>query len=460
MGARENVNDGWVFHEGFSEALTRASAAGAAVTLPHNAVDLPLSYFDEKTFQRAFCYQKTLSWRPEFAGKEISLRFDGAMADAVVYCNGEKIVAHPDGYTPFSARLTGRLKPGANLIAVKIDGSENPAIPPFGGQIDYLTYAGIYRDVWLTVSTPVSIARIKAETQDVLSEAKSLSVRCDVANPGGSKFSGTVKASLKDRHGREVGAASGAATSDSTTLRMSGLAVELWDIDNPALYELTVTLATEHGEDVATTHIGFRTAEFTAKGFRLNGEPLKIRGLNRHQAYPYVGYAMGRRAQERDAELLKHELNCNLVRTSHYPQSPWFLDHCDRIGLLVFEEIPGWQHIGDSAWKHAAIANVRAMIERDWNHPSIVIWGVRINESADDHDFYADDQSPRARTRYDAPNRRRALHRRQRVARRRLHHERLRAGLGGDAGGQPRAHRAAASARSHRPEARRALPHH
>jgi beta-galactosidase len=81
-------------------------------------------------------------------------------------------------------------------------------------------------------------------------------------------------------------------------------------------------------------------------------------------------------------------LKCNLVRTSHYPQSPYFLDHCDRIGLLVLEEIPGWQHIGGERWQQEAIANVRRMIERDWNHPSIILWGVRINESRDAHDFY------------------------------------------------------------------------
>ncbi|WP_262412015.1 glycoside hydrolase family 2 TIM barrel-domain containing protein [Aeromonas hydrophila] len=122
----------------------------------------------------------------------------------------------------------------------------------------------------------------------------------------------------------------------------------------------------------------------------MNGKPLKLMGLNRHQSFPYVGYAMGRSAQEQDAELVKRVLKCNVVRTSHYPQSTYFLDHCDRIGLLVFEEIPGWQHIGGPAWKAESVENVRRMIERDWNHPSIIIWGVRINESQDDHDFYTE----------------------------------------------------------------------
>ena len=117
---------------------------------------------------------------------------------------------------------------------------------------------------------------------------------------------------------------------------------------------------------------------------------LKARGLNRHQSWPHTGYAMGRRAQEKDADILKYELACNIVRTSHYPQSKWFIERCDEIGLLCFEEIPGWQHIGRKAWQQESIANVRRMIERDWNHPSITIWGVRINESQDSHDFYAE----------------------------------------------------------------------
>lgn len=101
-------------------------------------------------------------------------------------------------------------------------------------------------------------------------------------------------------------------------------------------------------------------------------------GLNRHQSFPNVGYALGPEAQAQDADTLKYELGCNLVRTSHYPQSKAFLDRCDEIGLMVFEEIPGWQHIGGEAFKAQSVKNVEAMIRRDWNHPSIILWGVRI----------------------------------------------------------------------------------
>jgi beta-galactosidase len=113
-----------------------------------------------------------------------------------------------------------------------------------------------------------------------------------------------------------------------------------------------------------------------------------LRGLDRHQTFPFVGQAMPARVQRKDAEILRTGMHCNIVRTSHYPQSRHFLDRCDEIGLLVLEEIPGWQHIGPEPWKQISIDNVGRMIRRDWNHPSIILWGVRINESRDDHSFY------------------------------------------------------------------------
>src|SRR5205085_12182388 len=110
--------------------------------------------------------------------------------------------------------------------------------------------------------------------------------------------------------------------------------------------------------------------------------------LDRHQTFPFVEQAMPARVQRRDAYILKKELKCNIVRTSHYPQATAFLDACDELGLLVFEEIPGWQHIGHESWQDLSCMNVQLMIERDWNHPSIILWGVRINESPDNHAFY------------------------------------------------------------------------
>ncbi len=372
-------NDGWTF-EGRD-----------SVILPHTAVELPYSHFDEAVYQRPFTYEKRFTFDPLWAGREVLVRFDGVMADARVTLNGHAVAAHRDGYTPFEARLTEHLVPGENVLQVALDGSENPQIPPFGALVDYLTYAGIYRDVWLTVAAPVHIASLKVETPGPLGAEKQVLVRVEIANPGQIGISGTLRAEIADRSGQVIATTEAGISGLVAELQFSGLAgIRLWDIADPALYTLSVTLQTPSGTDHVSTRFGFRSARFEDDGFYLNGRKLKLIGLNRHQSFPHAGYALGQAAQERDAEILKHELGLNMVRTAHYPQSPWFLDRCDELGLLVFEEIPGWQHIGGPEWQRAAIENVRSMIRRDWNHPSIVIWGVRINESHDVHDFYAE----------------------------------------------------------------------
>lgn len=184
-----------------------------------------------------------------------------------------------------------------------------------------------------------------------------------------------------------VSHARGDRAENDLTLRNLG-DIELWDIHNPKLYRVRVTVSLGGVKDIYETRIGFREAKFTPEGFYLNGKFLKLRGLNRHQTYPFVGQAMPARVQKRDARIIRKELHCNKVRTSHYPQSTHFLDACDEYGLLVFEEIPGWQHIGDKAWQDLSVQHVGEMIRRDWNHPSIVLWGVRVNESGDNKDFY------------------------------------------------------------------------
>lgn len=368
------LNEGWSFAEGFDASSVAAPLKGGTVTLPHNAAPLPMSYFDEGDFQRPFTYQRAIAWNAAWTGRIVRLRFDAAMADAVVYVNGAEVLRHRDGYTPFTVDLTGRFEGGKALVSVHIDGSENPEIPPFGGRIDYLTYAGIYRDAWLEVLPEAHIESVKIETPDVLAKTKRVLVKLDAP--------GTVEAVLSDAEGHEI--ARGQGTGEIGFEGLSG--ITLWSPQTPALYTLTLTLM-ESG-DRLTQRFGFRHAEFTPEGFFLNGERVVLRGLNRHQSFPYSGYAQGKRSQQRDAEILRYDLGCNIARSSHYPQSPYFLDRCDEIGLMVFEEIPGWQHIGGDVWQDESVENVERMIRRDWNHPSIIIWGVRINESPDAEEFY------------------------------------------------------------------------
>lgn len=358
------------------------NGAWSRVTLPHANAVLPWHSFDDKDFQFVSAYRREFQAPAQWKGKRVFVDFQGVMTAATVTLNGHAFPEYRGGYTPFSLELTPYLKLGAaNVLDVKVDSTERPDIPPFGGNIDYLTFGGIYRDVQLRVVPATFIENVFASALNALESTRTLRVRTFLNGPADG-----AKLTVELRDGERV---IRSATSTQQEIVLDGLSsVELWDPQHPKLYTVTVRLETPAGTDVYTTRTAFREAKFTPAGFRLNGAPLKLRGVNRHQTYPYVGGAMPARVQRRDAWIVRRELNCNIVRTSHYPQSPDFLDACDELGLLVLEEIPGWQHIGDKAWQDVAVANVGEMIRRDWNHPSIVLWGVRINESGDDHDFY------------------------------------------------------------------------
>src|SRR5262249_28966904 len=254
------------------------------------------------------------------------------------------------------------------------------------------TFGGIYRDVSLRVVSDTFIENVFAKPFNVLQDARRVDVRCFLTR--GATPSAALKLAVELADGERVIAKAESPVSNSGgdhhDLTLTGLgSIELWDLDRPKLYRVRVRLFDgDRCIDHYDTRIGFREARFTPEGFLLNGSRVKLRGLNRHPTFPFVGQAMPARVQRRDAWILKKELKCSIVRTSHYPQSPHFLDACDELGLLVFEEIPGWQHIGDQQWKDLACRDVAEMIQRDWNHPSIILWGVRINESPDNHAFY------------------------------------------------------------------------
>lgn len=367
------------------------------VTVPHTNKTLPWHDFDEKSYEFVSIYRRKFRLPSEARGKHIFIDFDGAMTASTVWINGQRLGEYKGGYTPFSFELTPHINwDGDNLLAVELDSTERSDIPPFGGLIDYLTFGGIYRDVRLRLVHATYLENIFAKPSNVMTDHPAMEVSCLVARLAPEKSSLTLEAELRD--GDQVIAhatkniPAGTATAEPTAydLTFSNLdSVRKWDLNNPNLYSVVVRLKQRDAVlDEDSRRIGFRQAQFTDHGFELNGKTIKLRGLDRHQTFPFVGQAMGARAQRRDAFILKRELKCNIVRTSHYPQSPHFLDACDELGLLVFEEIPGWQHIGDLQWQEISIDNVRRMIRRDCNHPSIILWGVRINESQDSHDFY------------------------------------------------------------------------
>ena len=360
------------------------------VTLPHTNARLPWHSFEEKDFQFVSAYRRRIRVAPDWKGQRIFLDFGGAMTAATVTVNGHTFPEYKGGYTPFSFEISPFLRYGSNnVLAVELDSTERPDIPPFGDNIDYLTFGGIYRDVRLRVVPQTFIENVHAKPLRVLESNRALELTCHLNGPADVPL--LLKASLREGDKVLASASANAYSTDKPavmTLESLG-AIELWNLQKPRLYDVVMELEGSDGSHSEfRTRVGFREARFTPAGFMLNGEHIKLRGLNRHQTFPYVGGAMPARVQRRDAWILRRELHCNIVRTSHYPQSPDFLDACDELGLLVLEEIPGWQHIGDKAWQDIAVRNVGEMIQRDWNHPSIVLWGVRINESQDDHDFY------------------------------------------------------------------------
>lgn len=366
------------------------------VTIPHTNKMLPWHGFDDKDYQFVSLYRRRFRLPPEARGKRVFADLEGVMTATTVWINGQRLGEYRGGYTPFSFDLTSHLNfDGDNVLAVDVDSTERADIPPFGYQIDYLTFGGIYREVALRVVPPVFIENIFAQPKNVLGGRPSLDVACFMQNletSGALTLDVAVLDGTKTlaRATKEVpNAAAGHEPASHIVQLASVPGIKLWDIEHPQLYTVRVRLL-DGGKpvDEDTRRVGFREAVFTERGFSLNGRIVKLRGLDRHQTFPFVGQAMPARVQRRDAHILRQELKCNIVRTSHYPQSRHFLDACDEFGLLVLEEIPGWQHIGDKAWQDLAVDNVRRMIRRDWNHPAIVLWGVRINESPDDHAFY------------------------------------------------------------------------
>ncbi len=362
-------NNDWLFTENFDAGFDEA----VSVRLPHTAKEIPYNYINCRDYQMVCGYRKIFTAPGDWQGKKLILRFDGAAHEATVFCNGERVGYHACGYTAFCVDITDLVRLGGeNVIDVRLDTRESLNIPPFGFVIDYLCYGGLYREVTLEVKEPEYIKEVLIENTGLRE------IRVRIASECGSLVTDIV-----DNSGAVISSAVGKA------FELNVPEAELWSVDSPALYTARVR-AMRGGEcvDEKSIRFGFRTVKFKSDGFYLNGERLKIRGLNRHQAYAYVGYAMPRSVQELDAEILKNELGVNAVRTSHYPQSQHFISRCDELGLLVFTEIPGWQHIGDEDWKRQAVKNTDEMVRQYMHHPSIMLWGVRINESQDCDELY------------------------------------------------------------------------
>ncbi|MCE5235024.1 MAG: glycoside hydrolase family 2 protein [Eubacteriales bacterium] len=398
MNRKIAINFDWKYAPDFEENYLSSAfddAAFAAVNLPHTNIELPYNNFDEGLYGFESCYRKQI-WIDELEiGEQVAVQFDGVANYAKVYLNGGFAGEHKGGYTPFQVDLTPLVNPGGyNLLAVYVDARERDDIPPFGFVVDYLTYGGIYREVSLLYRNHIRFGEVCVKTINVLTPKPVLDVDLYAHNASGAprtlqcRFDLFFEGECVKTFCRPIEMSGRAREKLNVREEVEGIA--LWSIEKPNLYHMELKLI-EEGKtiDLHRVRFGFRQAEFRVEGFYLNGEKLKLRGLNRHQSFPYVGYAMPKNVQYKDAELLKRELGVNAVRASHYPQSDHFLDRCDELGLLVLDEIPGWQHIGDQAWQDLAVQTVGEMILKDFNHPSVILWGVRINESQDHDELYA-----------------------------------------------------------------------
>lgn len=368
-----SFNNDWLFTDNFEAGFENAEP----VRLPHTACEIPYNYIDCNDYQMLCGYKKSFFSPDDWCGKRILLRLDGAAHDATVYCNGHEAAHHACGYTAFTADLTDYIKLGEqNTVTVRLDTRESLNIPPFGFVIDYLCYGGLCREAFLEVRNNCYIKAVSIENTDLRDIAVKISTSDNLS-------CGKLITDILDADGKIVSSAGGA---EFELTVQDGM---LWSTHSPYLYTLRSRIT--DGEavlDEKTYRFGLRTARFENDGFYLNGSKMKLRGINRHQSFAYTGYAMPKSMQRYDADILKYELGVNAVRTSHYPQSQHFIDRCDELGILVFTEIPGWQHIGDDAWKEQAVENTREMVEQYMHHPSIILWGVRINESQDDDELY------------------------------------------------------------------------
>lgn len=354
------------------------------VRIPHANIETPFHHFDDSIYQFVSCYSRNLYAEDQWEGKHVFITFEGVAHIAKVYVGDQLVGTHLGGYTAFTLDLAPYLRFGMdNTLMVEVDARESSNIPPFGNVIDYLTYGGIYRDVYLEIKENVYIADIFVKAQKNM--VFDLAVVGDLEDVS---ISYAIR-KVHDEEWTQLGEENLEKKSSVIINELADMDIEQWDIDHPVCYQLKVELKLQDQIiDEKKVVFGFKTQEFRKDGFYLNDKKIKIVGLNRHQSYPYVGYAMPKRPQQLDADILKYELGVNAVRTSHYPQSHYFLERCDEIGLLVFTELPGWQHIGDSNWKDVAVDMVEEMVRQYRNHPSIILWGARINESQDDERLY------------------------------------------------------------------------
>jgi len=412
-GLPVSFNDGWQFIRQDSSTIENILPGNIPnhkweeVSLPHTAFIEPVVVTGEQW--TGICWYRKL-YRPEKKQRhqKTALIFDGAMNDAIIYLNGAEICRHTGGYLPFNVDMTNDLVYGKeNEILVRLDNRENRQIPPGKplAELDFLYYSGLYRNVSLSIKDRLHITNLmEADTllgggvitgfRDINHDSATVIVSTLVNNDDNTPRSFTLSNTLFDAAGNAAAAAETqkveveAGEHIRLSMELKVFKPALWSPEQPFLYLLSTQIFSDDKIiDNLETRIGIRSVEISKeKGLLINGEPVKVTGTNRHQEYPYLGYALSDYANYRDAYKIR-EAGFNFVRCSHYPQSPAFLDACDELGILVMNSIPGWQFMGDSIFAEASLRDTRQMCRRDRNHPSVIIWESSLNETRMPYDF-------------------------------------------------------------------------
>ena len=360
-----DLNYGWTFQQGrISSATETVQKHVEEAMIPHCVNLYDSQYINETDYQKEYTYQLVFDLKDDRPVK--ILHFGGVMLQFDAYLNGKELGHFISGYFPVDIDVSDILRPKGNVLTLFVNGKEDPSVPPFGKVVDYLSFAGIYREVYLLAlpSSYIKDAFIVAKADGTLD------VKLATEGEG--------KPIYRIYQGERL-------LNEFDVPRFLVPKVHRWSIEDPYLYTLEIAF----GEDVRRYRVGFRDIKWKQGKCFLNGKPLFLIGLNRHQIYPYFGPAAPKSLQYDDAEILKHS-GINIVRTSHYPQSEHFLQRCDELGLLVIDEIPGWQYIGqDEAWRENCRDFARRLILKERNHPCIAAYGLRIDESNDDDELYS-----------------------------------------------------------------------
>ena len=408
------MNPAWRFHKGAVEGAETKEFNDkdwTVVSLPDGIEYLPTEASGCINYQGEVWYRKHFTPDAALKGKKLFLHFEAIMGKSKVFVNGKLLTEHFGGYLPVIADVTDVLDwNGDNVIAVWADNSDDPSYPPGKAQdvLDYTYFGGIYRDCWLIAHNNVFITDPNYENEvaggglfvafgkvsDALAEVQ---LKIHVRNATKNPFSGRVEYMLLQPDGTEVARLSdkiqvkaGRATTVSD--RMPVKQPMLWTPSTPTLYNLLVRVLDkeENVIDGYRRRIGIRSIEFKGKdGFYLNGRPYgkPLIGANRHQDFAVVGNAVANSIHWRDAKKLK-DVGMEIIRNAHCPQDPAFMDACDELGLFVIVNTPGWQFWNDAPeFAQRVYSDIRNVVRRDRNHPSVWLWEPILNETWYPADF-------------------------------------------------------------------------